>query len=184
MWCPCWLGPEIEPDEGWCAHTFGFEISQGSSEGIELNGIRLALTGEWPANFFLGGGRARLYIDGATNEEQQRELDAIFSGKKSGHLNELWSATVDEWLPLEIANVEISWGENPTLSVNGFGQATMRPITNGAGKSTIVSGAMSQAGLQIDSMNLASSKGSKWFDPDFRAWEGSSGNIHAFDWSG
>ncbi|MFB3079522.1 MAG: DUF1326 domain-containing protein, partial [Lysobacterales bacterium] len=34
MWCPCWLGPDIEPDEGWCAHTFGFEIRQGSSDGV------------------------------------------------------------------------------------------------------------------------------------------------------
>ncbi len=35
----------------------------------------------------------------------------------------------------------------------------------------------------IDSMNLASSDGSQWSDPDFRSWEGSSGNIHEFDWS-
>ena len=125
MWCPCWLGPEIEPDEGWCAHTFGYEIQQGNSDGVELSGTTVALTGEWPANFYLGGGKARLYI----------------------------------------------------------GQATMRPLSDGAGKSTIVSGAMSQAGLQIDSMNLASSEGSQWSDPDFRSWEGSSGNIHEFDWS-
>jgi hypothetical protein len=115
---------------------------------------------------------------------QRRELEAIFSGGKPGHLASLWGATVDEWLPAKIANVAISWGEKPTLSVNGFGQATMRPISDGAGKQTIVSGAMSQAGLQIESMNLASSDGSRWSDPDFRTWEGSSGNIHAFDWSG
>ena len=97
---------------------------------------------------------------------------------------ELWDATIDEWLPAKIVDIEITWGEKPTLSVPGFGQATMRPITNGAGKATIVTGAMSQAGLQIDSMNLASSDGSKWSDPDFRCWEGSSVNIHEFDWSG
>ena len=51
MWCPCWLGPEIEPDEGWCAHTFGFEIQQGSSDGVDLSGTTVAFTGEWPANF-------------------------------------------------------------------------------------------------------------------------------------
>ena len=54
--------PEIEPDEGWCAHTFGFEIRQGSSDGVDLSGTTVAFTGEWPANFFLGGGKARLYI--------------------------------------------------------------------------------------------------------------------------
>ena len=183
MWCPCWLGPEIEPDEGWCAHTFGFEIRQGSSDGVDLGGTTVALTGEWPANFFLGGGRARLYIGETASEDQRRELEAIFSGSKSGHLASLWGATIDEWLPAKVASVAISWGEKPALSVNGIGQATMQPISNGAGKPTIVSGAMSQAGLQIDSMNLASSDGSRWSDPDFRTWEGSSGNIHEFDWS-
>jgi hypothetical protein len=184
MWCPCWLGPEIEPDQGWCAHTFGFEILKGQSEGVDLSGTTAALTGEWPANFFEGGGKARIYVDETANMDQQRELEAILSGQKTGHLQALWDATVDEWLPATPAGIEISWGDNPSLSVNGFGKATMRPITNGAGKSTIVSGAMSQAGLQIDSMNLASSEGSTWSDPDFRIWQGSSGNIHEFDWSG
>ena len=184
MWCPCWLGPEIEPDEGWCAHTFGFEIQQGSSDGVDLGGTTAALTGEWPANFYAGGGRARLYIGETAAEDQRRELEEILSGQKSGHLSSLWGATVDEWLPAKVANVAISWGENPILTVHGFGQATMKPLSNGAGKPTIVSGSMSQAGLQIESMNLASSAGSQWSDPDFRTWEGSSGNIHEFDWSG
>jgi len=184
MWCPCWLGPEIEPDQGWCAHTFWFEIETGKSDGIDLSGTRAALTGEWPANFFQGGGRARIYVDENATADQQHELAAILSGGKSGHLQALWAATVEEWLPPIPARIEISWGDKPGLSVNGFGQATMRPITNGAGKSTIVSGAMSQAGLQIDRMNLASSAGSTWSDPDFRTWQGSSGNIHEFDWSG
>jgi hypothetical protein len=183
MWCPCWLGPEIEPDEGWCAHTFGFEVQQGSSDDVGLGGTTVAMTGEWPANFYAGGGKARLYIGETANEDQRRELDAIFSGKKGGHLGILWGAVIDEWLPATFASVAISWGETPILSVNGIGQATMQPISNGAGKPTIVTGAMSQAGLDIDSMNLASSDGSQWSDPDFRSWKGSSGNLHEFDWS-
>ena len=183
MWCPCWLGPEIEPDEGWCAHTFGFEIRQGSSDGVDLSGTTVAFTGEWPANFYAGGGRARLYICDTSTDDQRRELDAIFSGKNGGPLEVLWGAVIDEWLPTMVAGVAISWGENPVLSVNGIGQATMKPLSNGAGIPTIVTGAMSQAGLQIESMNLASSAGSQWSDPDFRNWQGSSGNIHDFDWS-
>ncbi len=141
------------------------------------------MTGEWPANFYLGGGKARLYMGETATDDQRRELEAIFSGKKGGHLESLWGATIDEWLPAKVAGVAISWGEKPILSVNGIGQATMQPLSNGAGNLTIVSGAMSQAGLQIDSMNLASRDGSQWSDPDFRNWEDSSGNIHEFDWS-
>lgn len=182
MWCPCWLGPDIEPDQGWCAHTFGFDIRQGSSDGVDLSGTTVAFTGEWPANFFRGGGRARLYLGDTATADQQRELEAIFNGGKSGHLQTLWEATIDVWLPATVARIAISWGESPSLSVDGFGHAALQPISNGDGQATIVSGAMSQAGLQIDSMNLASSDGSQWSDPDFRRWEGSSGNIHDFDW--
>ncbi|MHC4074152.1 MAG: DUF1326 domain-containing protein [Planctomycetota bacterium] len=130
--------------------------------GVDLSGTTVAFTGEWPANFYLGGGKARLYIGETATEDQRRELEAIFSGKKSGHLASLWGATIDEWLPAKVASVAISWGEKPILSVNGIGQATMQPLSNGAGKPTIVSGAMSQAGLQIDSMNLASSDEFDW----------------------
>ena len=150
---------------------------------MDLSGTTLAFTGEWPANFFLGGGKARLYLSETATDDQGAELEAIFNGTKSGHLQNLWEATIDEWLPAEVASIAISWGEAPTLTVDGFGRATLLPISNGDGKPTIVSGAMSQAGLQIESMNLASSKGSRWSDPDFRHWEGSSGNIHEFDWS-
>jgi hypothetical protein len=67
--------------------------------------------------------------------------------------------------------------------VNGIGQATLQPITNGAGQATQVTGAAAQAGLQFESMDLASSKGSQWSDPDLRRWEGDSGTLHAFNWS-
>ena len=80
---------------------------------------------------------ARLYIGETATEDQRRELEAIFSGKKSGHLESLWGATIDEWLPAKVASIAIAWGEKPTLSVDGFGQATMRPISNGAGKATL-----------------------------------------------
>jgi hypothetical protein len=44
-------------------------------------------------------------------------------------------------------------------------------------------GAVAQAGFLIDSMDLASSKGSRWADPEMRAWEGDSGTLHAFNWT-
>ncbi len=60
MLCPCWLGPEGEPDEGWCAGAFGFDVQRGDSDGVDLSGTTVALTAEWPGNFFAGEGKARL----------------------------------------------------------------------------------------------------------------------------
>jgi hypothetical protein len=33
-------------------------------------------------------------------------------------------------------------------------------------------------------MDVASSKGSRWSDPELRAWEGDSGSVMAFGWKG
>ena len=58
----------------------------------------------------------------------------------------------------------------------------MVPMKDPAGHVTNVKGAAAQAGFQIDSMDLASSKGSTWRDPDLGSWDGDSGTLHVFDW--
>jgi hypothetical protein len=183
MLCPCWLGPDGQPDEGWCAAVFGFDVQKGSSNGVDLSGTTVVLTADWPGNFFAGQGKARVYIDDSANEDQSRELEAIFSGNNGGHLEGLWGAVVQEWLPAQVSKVEIAWGEKPSVTVNGIGQGTLQPLTNGAGQATRVTGSVTQAGFQIEGMDLASSKGSQWSDPDFRRWEGDSGTLHEFNWS-
>ena len=183
MLCPCWLGPEGQPDEGWCVSVFGFDVQEGSSDGVDLGGTTAAFMGNWPGNFFAGQGKARLYLDDSADEDQRRELEAILSGNKGGHLEGLWGAVIQEWLPSQVSKVEIAWGEKPSITVNGIGQATLQPITNGAGQATKVTGAAAQAGFQIEGMDLASSKGSQWSDPDMQRWEGDSGTLHEFNWS-
>src|ERR1700746_1830663 len=75
--CPCWLGPEGVPDQGWCGGALGFDIERGSSDGVDLSGTRVALAAEWQGNFFDGNGTARLYISDTANAEQRRELEMI-----------------------------------------------------------------------------------------------------------
>ena len=169
MLCPCWLGPEGKPDEGWC--------------GADLGGTKVALTAGWPGNFFGGNGTARLYVDEGASPEQRRELEAIFSGKKGGVLEGLWGAVIGKWLPTETTRVEIGWGESPSLRVGNVGEATLAPLKDGTGKPTRIEGAAAQAAFQFASMDLASSKGSRWSDPQLRQWQGDSGTLAQFDWS-
>lgn len=184
MMCPCWFGPDWKPDQEWCGSAFGFEVRQGSSDGVELGGTKVALMAYWPGNFFAGDGTARLYIDESASDDQRRELEAIFSGNKGGHLEGLWGAVFKDWLPAQATKVDITWGDSPTLTVDGVGQGTLAPITNGAGQPTRVTGAMAQAGFQIDGMDMASSKGSQWSPPDMQSWQGDSGTLHdTFNWS-
>jgi hypothetical protein len=182
MLCPCWLGPDGNPDQGWCAGAFAFDIERGASDGADLSGTRVALTAEWPGNFFGGNGTARLYLgDGATTE-QRRELEAIFMGKKGGLFEALWPAVIQKWLPSETTKIDIAWGDTPTIDVGNVAQVKMTPLKDQAGRPTRVEGAPAQGAFQITSMDLASSKGSKWADPNLRPWQGDSGTLHRFDW--
>jgi hypothetical protein len=183
MLCPCWLGPEGEPDQGWCSGAFAFDVEEGAADGVELTGTKAVLFAEWPGNFFLGNGKARVYIDEAATSDQQSALEAIFSGKRGGHLEGLFGAVIAEWLPAQTAKIDIEWGESPSVSVGTVGTATLAPMKNPDGQPTTVRGAAAQAGFQLESMDLASSKGSRFADPDLRAWEGDSGTLHKFDWS-
>ena len=82
--CPCWLTADVEPDEGWCAAVFAWDSKEGTSDGVDLAGVKFALLAEWPANFHKGGGKARLYVDTASSADQQAELQAIFEGQREG----------------------------------------------------------------------------------------------------
>lgn len=183
MLCPCWLGPEGEPDQGWCAGGFAFDIREGESDGVKLDGSKVFLTAEWPGNFFLGNATGRLYIDSSASDEQRQELEAIFSGKRGGHLEPLFAAVISKWLPARAARIDLQWGETPSFSVEGLGRAAFQRLKDPAGKPARVEGAMAQAGFQIESMDLASSKGSRFTDPEMRAWDGDSGTLHNFNWS-
>ena len=183
VFCPCWLGPEEEPDQEWCAAIFGFDVEVGNTDSIDLAGTQVALMAHWPGNFFSGNGSARLYIDDGANADQQRELEAIFSGQKGGVLEGLWGAVLNTWHPARTGKVNIEWGDNPKISVDGVGEATYNPFKDGAGKEAILSGAAAQAAFQIDSMVLAHGRGSNWSDPDLGDWQGNSGTLHRFNWA-
>jgi hypothetical protein len=183
QFCPCWISAEATPDEGWCSGLFGFDVHAGSSDDVDLANTAVAMAADWPGNFHDGGGTARLYIDESASEEQRRELEEIFGGKKEGFISAVWDAVIDEWLPTQIGKVRLDWDGNPALSVEGIGEASLVPVTDGQGQPTTMTGSMSQTALRIGTMQLASSKGSRCADPGLREWHGDDGVIYDFDWS-
>lgn len=182
--CPCWLGPDGEPDNTWCSAAFGFEIEKGQSDGVDLSGMRVALAADWPGNFFAGNGTGRLYLDARASDAQRGQLEAIFSGKKGGMFAAVFGGVIANWLPAKVSAVDIQWGETSSLKVGDLAKAQLKGLQDGAGKATRVTGAVAQAAMQLDGMQLASAKGSRWADPEMRTWEGDSGTLHNFAWSG
>jgi hypothetical protein len=106
--CPCWLGPEIEPDQGWCGGMILFDIQQGHADGVDLSGCKAVCLGEWPGNFWAGQGTGRLIIDEATTADQRRELEAILSGQKGGPMAAVASAVITTLLPTEYAPIQVA----------------------------------------------------------------------------
>jgi hypothetical protein len=184
MWCPCWLGP-AEPDQGWCSGSLIFEVHEGAADDISLDGLRVVVVVDFPADFFTGNGTARLYIDENANAEQRRELEAIFSGKKGGPLEAAWGATVTQWLPTQVANIEIQDGDAPSITVGNVAQVTYQsPIRDAEGRATVIEGAAAATAFGLEGVSLARSDGSRWSAPEMRQWEsGGSGTIGAFDWN-
>ena len=180
--CPCWLCPTMEPDQGWCSAAIAYEIKQGAIDGLDVGGCNAVLAAEWPGNFFGGKGTARLYIDANVSGDQRRELEAVFSGKKGGLFEGLMGAVIARWLPAKSARIEIRRGETLSISVGEFGKATLVPFKDQAGRTVTVQGTAAQGAFQSASMELASSKGTRWSDPELRQWDGDSGTIHTFNW--
>jgi hypothetical protein len=182
MLCPCWLGPEIEPDQGWCGGAVLLDIQQGNADGVDLSGLKAVFTGDWPGNFFGGNGSGRILIDASASPAQRRELEAIMTGKKGG-LFEALSGVIATWLPTQYVPIVIQWGEETTATVGNLGQVRSRALKDPSGRPTTVQGAAAMAAFQLDSLQVAHAAGSRWTDPDMHQWEGSSGTRSTFNWS-
>lgn len=183
VFCPCWFGPEGEPDQGWCSGLFAFDIRDGESDGVDLAGGKVVLLADWPGNFFHGQGKARLYIDSNASDHQRPQLEGIFGGKKEGFFSALWDAVVSEWLPAQSAEIGLEWDGNPSLRLNGLGRGTLKRLEDGAGKDAAISGTAGQAALHIESMQIGRPEDSEWSDPELRRWRAEDGVVFDFDWS-
>lgn len=182
-WCPCWLGPDEPADQGWCRGILAYDIEAGNSDGVDLAGCKVVLMAHWPGNFFEGNGTARLFIGDGASADQQRELEAIYSGNKGGLLEGLLGAVMSTWLPAQAKSINIAWGDNSTVSVDGIGQVSAAPFRDEAGNQATVSGAAAQGAFQMESMVLANGRESSWSDPDIGDWRGNSCTLHTFDWA-
>ncbi|HVE47363.1 MAG TPA: DUF1326 domain-containing protein [Acidimicrobiales bacterium] len=181
MFCPCNLGP-AEPDQGWCSGLLAFDVESGSSNGVDLAGMKLALHAQLPGDFFGGIDKARMYFDEASSDEQREQLEAIFQGKRGG----VWEGVagmIGEFLPSKTVQVDITGGDSPHVSVAGIADITMERLKTEDGQQAVVVNAPLSAGFAVDTLELAKASG-KVSDPDLRQWETlGNGAAVPFDWS-
>src|ERR1700730_7060055 len=93
MLCPCWYGVQelMVMDQGWCASAWLLRVQQGSADGIDLSGRRLAMALDFPGpTLYDGNGTARLYVDDGRSADQRRELERPSSRARKGVLWRSW----------------------------------------------------------------------------------------------
>jgi hypothetical protein len=157
-------------------------VDAGSSNGVDLGGVRLALHAELPGDFFGGIDKALIYLDPECSDEQRDELEAIFKGQRGG----VWEGVagmIGEFLPSKTVRVDISGGDTPHVTVDGIADITMERLKTEDGKQAVVVNAPLSAGFAVDTLELATASG-KVSDPDLRQWETlGNGAAVPFDWS-
>jgi hypothetical protein len=179
MFCPCWFAVQeyMVMDQGWCAGSLTFEIEQGQSDGVDLSGRTVTLLADWPGpTLFDGNGTARLYIDEQADDEQARELSAIFQGQRGGTM-EILAGLISNWLPVEKTSINVARdGDVVTATIGSVGNVSSRPIRDEQGHGFSLRGGGFVGAFGMEEAELAPSAGTKWSDPDMpREFETRSG---------
>jgi hypothetical protein len=188
MFCPCWFAVQeyMVMDQGWCAGSLTFEIEEGQSEGVDLSGRTVALLVDWPGpTLFDGNGTARLFLDDDVNDEQARELSAIFQGQKGGSF-EMVASLISNWLPIEKTSISVSRdGDILTARVGSIGQVSSKALRDDQGIGFTLRGGGFVSAFGMEEAELAPSSGTRWSDPDMpREFEATSGARGAISMSG
>jgi hypothetical protein len=180
--CPCLFDVTARPDEGWCGSAFTFDIEGGSADGVDLAGRKAVVAVNIPGTFAEANFTGRLYVDDGASEEQRGALEAIFHGRRGGP----WGAVAPaftEWLPTKAAPIAVQWGDHPEITVGDVGRLTSVPRADPAGRPTQVQAAEALAAFEISApIQPALTAGSRWSDPDLRAFDGNSGFVGTFAW--
>ena len=176
-------------DQGWCASALLFRIQEGNSEGVSLGGRTVVMATFFPGPTLLDGdGTARLFIDDGATEDQIRELEAIWQGKKGGTM-EILAGLTSTWLSTQTTNIDVN-EQNGSVSakVGSYGQIRSKRLKNEAGETMTMQNAGFVVAFQFDNQTaeLAPSAGTSWSDSDMpiTQWDCKSGAVGTFSWSG
>ena len=188
MFCPCWFGVQdlMVMDQGWCYSVIGFRIREGNSDGLALDGREVVFAGHFPGpTMFDGNVTARLFVDEGADDDQQRELEAIFQGEKGGPMAVL-SSLVATWLPTKSTRVNVSEDDDSiTMATEGAGDLRSQLLRDPEGTPFTLRGGGFVSLLGMEMVELAPTA-TQWADPEMpqKSVETKSGARGDFTWSG
>ncbi|MHB9863260.1 DUF1326 domain-containing protein [Streptomyces sp. YIM S03343] len=106
--CPCTVSAMALPaDTERCQVTLVFHVDRGEVEGVDVNGLTVALVADAPGQMSLGNWRAGLIVDQAASAQQAEKLQAVFGGSLGGPPSAL-APLVGEIVGVESAPITFS----------------------------------------------------------------------------
>jgi hypothetical protein len=158
------------------------DIKSGDIDGVDVSGVTVAWSAEWPKGFLSGEGKGRVYFDPSTSSEQRAALEPVITGQEGGDLEPV-GGVVPTWLDSQEASIEVSTSDGTTrFTVGDVGEGVLDPIRNPAGEVTRV---LAMPSAFAPETILGRGQGSRWTDPDLRQWESRGHAEQAeFEWSG
>lgn len=104
--CPCITSAFTMPaDVERCRMLFVFHIESGEIEGVEVNGLTVAMVGDTPPVMWDGNWRVGMFMDAAASPEQADKLGALFSGQLGGPM-EMLAGLIGENLGVDVVPIE------------------------------------------------------------------------------
>ena len=86
--CPCWVGED--PDYKTCDTTIAWGIEKGSIEGVDVDGLTMAVSAHIPKNILIPKSwKAVVFVDERATAEQEGVLLQLFTGQLGGAVADL-----------------------------------------------------------------------------------------------
>jgi hypothetical protein len=106
LMCPCNLSLDHGATYDYCRVTLVFNIREGSVEGTDVAGCKIALIADTPKVMTEGNWRVGVFVDDAASEDQFERLVQVFSGQLGGPMAGL-APLIGEMLGVERAAIVI-----------------------------------------------------------------------------
>ena len=104
--CPCTASLALGADYDRCRVTLVFNVVEGSVEGTDVSGLKVAAVADTPKVMSDGNWRLGVFIDAAASDEQAAKLGAVFGGQLGGPMEAL-GPLVSENLGVERASIDV-----------------------------------------------------------------------------
>jgi hypothetical protein len=137
--CPCWVGED--PDNGTCDSALAWRIDSGSIEGVDVDGLTIALSVHIPGNVLTPQSwRAAVFVDERASDEQQAALLKVFTGQLGGAIADL-AGLIGEVVAVERVPITFTVeGGQGRLTIGNVADAELIPYQGATGEATTLSG--------------------------------------------